>query len=114
MKQKNIKDAANKYADSIAQDEHKKEYCIVDFEEGAKWMMNNIKNEWNNVKDILPDMQSDVIVSDGYTYWFSHRTDDKSVITDNNSFTKIADLEIKYWMSIPPLKKHYKINKIQK
>ena len=62
--------------------------------------------------DELPTFEEDVIVSDGDDYWFGHRTDDKSVIIDNNSFAKVGKLEVKYWMPIPILSTCTKNEKI--
>lgn len=123
MKEDKIIEAANKYAlDRIdksykSYSEHRQlsastfsgEDVSEAFLEGAKYALSN---QWHDVKDELPTFEEDVIVSDGDDYWFGHRTDDKSVIIDNNSFAKVGKLEVKYWMPIPILSTCTKNEKI--
>ena len=60
-----INEAAKKYADSIPQDDHKKDYCVVDFEAGANWAL---QNQWHDAKIELPCNYPELIEEDNPNY----------------------------------------------
>ncbi len=61
MKKKQIKQAAERYAESIAQSDIKKGYSIDDFMAGAHWRMNSV---WHNVSEAPEDRRMLLCVSD--------------------------------------------------
>ena len=101
-----IEESAKKYADSIPQDDHKKDYCVVDFEAGAEWAL---QNQWHDASNDLP--YKDKTLVDGHT------TRDLLCISDKNeAYIDFMELlkfggkwhwfrknihKCKYWMPIP-------------
>ena len=79
MENKRIEEPAKKYADIIPQDEHKKEYCRVDFEAGAKWAL---QNQWYDVKDKHPEQDEHVLLYAEGLYLHCRYRDDKFIIID--------------------------------
>ena len=74
---------------------------LYSFMLGVNWAL---ENQWKNTTE-LPKLELVVIVSDGHDYWFNHRTKDTEILTDENDFCKINDLEIKFWMPVPKISK---------
>ena len=111
-----IEEAAKRYADSIPQDGHKKDYCVVDFEAGAKWALQNQwhdaskelpykysecfeENESNYTKDILCCSKKGIYYTD---YMF------KSRISKEWSWSQKNSYDCKYWMPISNIPKELK------
>lgn len=75
--------AACKYADSIAQHDDRKTYCIEDFEAGANWADEHLQNHWHDAEsDDLPPYDKEVIVLCRRAEYFqevcfAHRPDPK-------------------------------------
>ena len=90
-----IEEAAKRYADSIPQDGHKKAYCIVDFEAGAKWVLDNI---WHDASKELPEDGIKVIVLTG-----KGNAAINSVYTFNGNRRWHSNYAVLFWMSIPSL-----------
>ena len=90
-----IEESAKKYADSIPQDGHKKDYCVVDFEAGAKWAL---QNQWHDASKELPEDNKMVIVLTE-----KGNAVINSVYTFNGYRQWHSNYKVSYWMSIPSL-----------
>ena len=90
-----INEAAKKYADSIPQDDHKKEYCRVDFEAGANWAL---QNQWHDASKELPEDNKMVIVLTE-----KGNAVINSVYTFNGYRQWHSNYKVSYWMPIPSL-----------
>lgn len=95
-----IEEAAKKYADSIPQDERKKEYCIVDFEAGANWAL---QNQWHDASKELPEDGIKVIVLTE-----KGNAAINSVYTFNGNRRWHSNYAVLFWMPIPSLSKELK------
>lgn len=101
-----IEEAAKRYADSIPQDGHKKEYCRVDFEAGAKCVLDNI---WHDASKELPEDNKEIVGR----YFFGSEDkgchDDKIVYCQTNGknwFTDFGGIAFDIgkpdmWMELP-------------
>ena len=88
-------EAAKKYADSIPQDDHKKDYCVVDFEAGANWAL---QNQWHDASKELPEDGIKVIVLTG-----KGNAAINSVYTFNGNRRWHSNYAVLFWMYIPSL-----------
>ena len=103
-----IEESAKKYADSIPQDDHKKDYCVVDFEAGANWAL---QNQWHDASKKLPEDNKEIVGR----YFFGSEDkgchDDKIVYCQTNGknwFTDFGGIAFDIdkpdiWMPIPSL-----------
>lgn len=90
-----IEEAAKRYADSIPQDGHKKEYCRVDFEAGANWAL---ENQWHDASKELPEDGIKVIVLTE-----KGNAAINSVYTFNGNRRWHSNYAVLFWMPIPSL-----------
>ena len=95
-----INEAAKKYADSIPQDDHKKDYCVVDFEAGANWAL---ENQWHDASKELPEDGIKVIVLTG-----KGNAAINSVYTFNGNRRWHSNYAVLFWMPIPSLPEELK------
>lgn len=66
-------------------------------------------SDWIKVEDSLPELGEDVLVSgsfdgtDEVDQWFTHRTDNKLILTDSNGFALYDEkAKITHWMRVVP------------
>lgn len=105
MKAITIKQAAQSYADSIAQSDERKRYCMEDFTAGARWRINSV---WHDTSEELPEYEKSVLseyeINGRKDYVFSHRSNCPHTTTDEQGFCfYINGAKITRWAYIEDL-----------